>query len=158
MSLYLDTSALLKLYVDEPLTRELHECLGARSGALFCHEFHLLEAENAVQLKVFRREISPGQALAVTAKMREHAQAGMLQRRVVDWPGVLMESRRVAEAFTATTGCRTLDILHIAIARQWGCTEFLSLDDRQVRAAEAAGLTAIDPRRRLPPGPPRETP
>lgn len=30
MSLSLDTSALLKLYVDEPLTRELHACLAAR--------------------------------------------------------------------------------------------------------------------------------
>jgi predicted nucleic acid-binding protein len=95
--------------------------------------------------------------LAVATKIREHAAEGLLLRRTVDWTAALAEARRLAEAHTAATGCRTLDLLHIAIARQWDCTEFLSLDDRQLRTAKAAGLAVVDPRCVSAPKPRRET-
>ena len=47
---------------------------------------------------------------------------------------------------TAKTGCRTLDLIHVAIARQWGCSVFVSADGRQLAAARTQGLRAMDVR------------
>ncbi len=45
---------------------------------------------------------------------------------------------------TSQTGCRTLDLMHIGAARLLGSSEFVSTDKRQLRAAEIAGLRAVD--------------
>jgi predicted nucleic acid-binding protein len=145
-SLYLDTGALLKLYVEEPLTNEVHALVAAGRAPIPCHEFHRLEAENAVRLKVFRGEFDLRHAQAVVDRMEEDLTDGRLHRRSVDWTAALIEARRLAQAHTPSTGCRSLDLLHIAVACQWECSGFLTLDDRQARAASAAGLDVIDPR------------
>jgi len=47
------------------------------------------------------------------------------------------------DQFTAMTGVRTLDLLHVAQARVLGRTQFLSFDKRQRALGLAVGLTVI---------------
>jgi hypothetical protein len=37
-------------------------------------------------------------------------------------------------------------LLHLAIARQWGCDLLVSLDDRQLAVARLDNLPSLDPR------------
>ena len=140
-ALYVDTSALLKLYVQESSTDEVHRLVAASRQSVDCHEFHRLESENAMRLKVFRGDIGPRQAEAALTQMRQDLRAGRLRRRSVEWEAAFVDARRLAQSHTRATGCRSLDLLHIAIACQWECAAFLTLDDRQARAAAAAGLS-----------------
>jgi predicted nucleic acid-binding protein len=57
---------------------------------------------------------------------------------------VYEEARRLSEASTVKTGCRTLDVLHIAIAVKWGCEWFATADERQLKAARMAGLKLLE--------------
>jgi hypothetical protein len=44
---------------------------------------------------------------------------------------------------TPATGCRSLDILHVAAGRSLGATKFFSFDMRQRALAELVGLTVM---------------
>jgi len=54
------------------------------------------------------------------------------------------ESLLLSPLITLKTGCRTLDLMHIATARLLDCREFVSSDQRQLKAAKLAGLKAVD--------------
>jgi predicted nucleic acid-binding protein len=56
------------------------------------------------------------------------------------WGRLLKEAESLAEHHTPTTGCRSLDILHVAAALVSGATEFVTFDTRQGRLAQLAGL------------------
>lgn len=57
---------------------------------------------------------------------------------------IATESLRFSPSITLKNGCRTLDLMHIATARLLGCGEFVSSDQRPLKAAKIAGLKAID--------------
>lgn len=120
--------------------------VATRGEPLLFNAFHDLESENALRLKLFRGEIDRLTLDAVLNDIVRDLAAGRLLRRPVDWPGAISEAKRVALLSTASSGCRTPDILHVGVARHWGCSLFVSMDDRQLRAAEAVGLRTIDVR------------
>jgi predicted nucleic acid-binding protein len=45
----------------------------------------------------------------------------------------------------SATGCRTLDTLHIACARQLAIREFVTTDRRQANLAKRLGMRVLDP-------------
>ena len=47
----------------------------------------------------------------------------------------------VTKIHSATLGCRTLDIIHVAAALVIGAREFITFDGRQAALARQAGLT-----------------
>lgn len=63
--------------------------------------------------------------------------------RPVNWVDAWEKARELADRVSATTGCRTLDLLHVAIADLWKCVEFVSSDERQLKAARAAGMAVL---------------
>jgi predicted nucleic acid-binding protein len=56
---------------------------------------------------------------------------------------VLIRTLALTQKHTATTGTRSLDLIHIATALELGAADFLSLDNRQRQAASAEGLIVL---------------
>lgn len=142
-SIYRDTSALVPLYVPESFSARMKADIlsGAEPGDW--HALHQLEFENALRLKRFRKEMSRPDAAGVLARLEEDLRAGRWVRRSVDWIAAFDAARRLGEEVTPRYGCRSLDLLHVAIAVQWRCDAFYTADERQSRAARQAGLRAL---------------
>jgi len=98
-----------------------------------------LEVINALQLRLFRREISPAQARASYAAFRADARAGVLSLRALP-EAVYTRAARLATQWTAKLGTRTIDIMHVAAARALDADTFNTFDSRQGKLAKAAGL------------------
>ena len=140
--LYLDTGCLLKLYYPEP---ESAAVVTAVSGeVIVLTPLHELEIGTAMQLKVLRGEATPEQAAAAAGSVRDDVTAGKLIEVDVDWPVVWRDAARLAQPYAATTGCRTLDILHCALAKALNATRFVSSDKRQIAVARGGFAGAGD--------------
>lgn len=139
--IYLDTSAIVKLYFKEDRSREIAAWLETNNQAIPLTRFHELELVNAVQLKFFRGEIAAEEIELVLAKLDDHERRGVYFRPQIEWSEVLETAMDLSKRFTGSLGSRSLDILHVAAARCMGFERFLSLDTRQIQLAEHAGLT-----------------
>jgi predicted nucleic acid-binding protein len=119
LSLYVDASALLKRYVDEPAVRVTgrHTIVEVRRNLV-----RLLEPDAA-------------------ATMRAVFVDDLRKLFVVELDATLCDD---AAEIAEQTGVRTLDALHLAAARRAdeGIT-VLTFDRRQARAARALGLAAV---------------
>jgi predicted nucleic acid-binding protein len=144
MRVYYDTGVLLPLYIEEVFSKAVTKIVEERAEPIPINLFHEVEFENAVRLKVFRRELTASKLNEILAARDEDIRGGRLIRRPVNWPLVYEEARRLSEASTVKTGCRTLDVLHIAIAVKWGCEWFATADERQLKAARMAGLKLLE--------------
>ncbi len=59
------------------------------------------------------------------------------------WTEIFKEATKLAEQRSAGTGCRSLDVLHCAVAKALGAAEFISSDSRQKKLALAIGLNLV---------------
>jgi hypothetical protein len=57
---------------------------------------------------------------------------------------IAQETMSLAPLVTAQTGCRTLDLMHVATAKLLTASEFVSTDKRQLQAAALCGLKGVD--------------
>ncbi len=137
--IYLDTSAFVKLYIFESESVPLQRFIASQDHPL--PVWDMLEAElcNALRLKVFWGELTESQAANQIAHYERRKQIG--QYFV---PGVsrtaLMVAFHALSRETARIGCRTMDILHVAFARQIEPQRFVTYDERQRELAKFAGL------------------
>jgi hypothetical protein len=63
-----------------------------------------------------------------------------LAAQPVPWEELVREAENLSEHHTPTAGCRSLDVLHVAAAWVLGATDFCTLDTRQGKLAQLAGL------------------
>jgi predicted nucleic acid-binding protein len=132
VSIYVDSSALLKRYVEEPDSDTADSLL--RSDPL------LLTARHTI-VEV-RRNL---------ARLLSGREASAARRAFLDDLGVLsiVELDEVtceaAAGIAETTEVRTLDALHLAAAQRVGGpgTAFLTFDVRQAQAARSFGFTVL---------------
>jgi predicted nucleic acid-binding protein len=136
--IYLDTGCLVKLYHPEPDSEAVARLVRGEVIALV--GIHELELTNALQLMLFRKEARPTQVRAARALLDEDIRVGTLHRPTLDWNEVLRQSRDLAAAHTRRLGCRSLDIVHCAAARELGAKSFVTTDRRQRGLAVAIGL------------------
>ncbi len=146
MNLYYDTGVLVALYVEEVFSSSINAFVEKQGVAITVNAFHRLEFENAVRLKVFRGDIQPERAKRVLCDVDMDVDCGRLVMRPLDWNEALDTARSISRRATAQVGCRTLDILHVALALQWGCGVFVSADARQLEASGREGLDTVDAR------------
>jgi len=146
MRIYYDTSALIALYVVEEHTDAMEAHTAAAGRPVVIHDLHRLEAENGLRAKVFRQEMKAAQCREVLRRIEKDIAGGLLAFVTLRWAAVFVEARRVSALITGRSGCRSLDVLHVAAARQLKCRHFVSLDDRQIRAASLARLRILDVR------------
>jgi len=131
MTLYVDTSAIMKRYVSEP-DSDLAEQLMDSDPVLVTSQI------TEIELRRNLTRLLEGEELI---RARRTVQSDLHSFAVIAIDAVTCnEAARLAEV----TLCRSLDALHIAAARRVGQeTTFLTFDIRQGQAARSAGLTVI---------------
>ena len=144
--LYLDTSALLKLYLREEGSEWVQTQVTAQSAPLPVWELQEAELTNALRLKVFWRDITATQAQAQLAHFRSRKDRGQYFFPNLD-RAALMERFRLLAHHSMKLGTRTLDVMHIACACEIQADRFLSFDERQLSLAKLVGLRVLTPKR-----------
>ncbi|MFN8186599.1 MAG: type II toxin-antitoxin system VapC family toxin [Gaiellales bacterium] len=132
MSLYVDSSALLKRYVDEP-DSDACEALLRADADLVTGRHTVIEV---------RRNLARLLEAADLAAAREQLVEDLRSFSLVELDAVTCEG---AATIAELTGVRTLDALHLACARRVGGNELplLTYDLRQAQAARALGMTVV---------------
>lgn len=132
MSLYLDASALLKLYVEEPESAACDDIVTADPSWVSARHTEVEVRRNLARLLQGRALSSARDQLAV------------------DWNRVnVVELDRVTCSVAAdlaeVTGARTLDALHLAAAQRTGggSLPILTYDLRQAQVARSLGWTVL---------------
>ena len=140
--IYLDTSALLKLYIREADSEFVQAQVVSQDDPLPIWELQQAELINALRLKVFWDDIDANQADRLIAVFDQRMKRGQYFFPDID-RGDLMATFRTLSRDTPRTGCRTMDILHIACALQLAPERFISFDERQRLLASGAGLKVL---------------
>ncbi len=137
--IYLDTSALIKLYLLEEGSKEVQQRIASQDRPLPVWEIQEAELMNALQLNVFWKKITQKQADSQIDLFH-----GRQKKGYYFFPEIhrteLMKTFRTLSRETARLGCRTIDIFHVACALQIGATSFITFDDRQRTLAEFVKL------------------
>lgn len=140
MTAYIDSSALIKLYVKEAGSVKVANYVNGLTAPLPFSPLHEVELKNALRLKLFRQEAP---RLVVDASIRlidEDLASGILQRPNLDWRDVFRKAEDLSREHTARLGCRSLDLLHIASAVLLRAGEIVTFDARQANLATRVGL------------------
>jgi uncharacterized protein len=132
VSLYVDSSALLKRYVQEP-DSEAAESLLRSDSSLLTARHTIVEVRRSLA-----RLLDEPDAAAIRAAFGQDLEA----LSIVELDSATCDS---AAAIAEVTGARTLDALHLAAAQRVGgaAVPFLTFDPRQAQAARSLGLTVI---------------
>lgn len=131
MTLYADSSALLKRYVEEPDSDRAEELLGS-DPQLVTGRHSVVEVRRNLA-----RVLSPADATAARVAFAEDL-AGFA---LVELDAATCE---LAATLAEQTGVRSLDALHLGAARRLGTTlTFLTFDVRQAQAARSLGFTVV---------------
>ena len=132
MSTYVDSSALLKRYVEEADS--------AAADALLRADPELLTARHTVvEVRRNLARLLSGRDLAFA---RSSFAADLRSFSIIELDEATCES---AAAIAETTGVRTLDAFHLAAAQRVASpgVGFLTFDLRQAQAARSLGLTVV---------------
>jgi predicted nucleic acid-binding protein len=142
--LYLDTSALLKLYLREEASDWVQAQVEGQSDPLPVWDLQEAELTNALRLKVFWRDITASQAETQLAHFRSRKDRGQYFFPELD-RAALMERFRMLARHSMKLGTRTLDVMHVACACEIRVDRFVSFDGRQLSLAKRAGLRVLVP-------------
>jgi len=137
--LYLDTSALLKLYIRETGSDLVQARIASQDHPLPIWEIQKAELINALRLKVFWNEITLEQAETQIRLFENRLKRGLYVFPEIDRNSLMKCVLRLG-AEAPRLGCRTMDIFHVACALEIRACEFLSFDQRQQSLATHAGL------------------
>lgn len=144
-NLYVDPSALLKLYLQEPESRAMAMWRARISGALIVTHHGRVELINAIGLAAFRGLINERVFHDALAALDEDFEEGRYLQADLLWRATLKRAADLARRFTRTLGCRSLDVLHVASAVELELQVFVTFDGRQRELARAARLKVVMP-------------
>lgn len=143
--IYLDTSALIKLYIREEGSEEVQQWVASQDDPLPVWELQEMELINALYLKVFWKEISLQDAEGQIELFRNRRRQGYYFFPDFDRLSWMEEFFRIS-CFTPEVGTRTLDLQHVACALLLKPTAFISYDDRQRKVAMRVDLNVLPER------------
>jgi len=127
------------LYAPDAHSAAAREYLLQAAGPFPLTPFGEAELTNAIELRVFRREITAAQAQAALERLAAHIADGVFQATPV--PAAMYDvARQLSRKHTATLGTRALDILHVAAALVLHADFFYTFDRAQAQLARTAGL------------------
>lgn len=131
MSLYVDASALLKHYLEEPDSDRFEE--------LFASDPVRITARHTI-IEV-RRNLARVLDPLMASAMRAAFAGDVRNLHLIELDTLLCED---AAGIAELTGVRTLDALHLAAARRVGDgVAMLTFDLRQAQAARSLGLSVV---------------
>jgi predicted nucleic acid-binding protein len=136
---YCETSFLVSLYTPDANSVKAASYIAKAGGPFPLTPFGEAELANAMELRVFRREVTSGEAKTALATLASHIASGVFY--TAPMPAAVYDmSMRLSRKHTATLGTRTLDILHVASALALKAERFYTFDRRQAQLARLAGL------------------
>jgi predicted nucleic acid-binding protein len=138
-----DAGFLFSLYATDVNSIRADAWRQANPAALPLTAFHRLELRNALSLALFQQRLTQQEVQAAWQEVENDCAAGVLVARGGLWHRVLLEALTYARIHTPTTGCRTLDVLHVATAKLLGVLDFCTFDTRQSTLAGKVGLAAV---------------
>lgn len=140
---YVDPSALCRLYLNQAGIRELAAWRQRLAGSLPVTHHGRGEVTNAICLAAFREEISrSGLEEALTEFEADFAE-GRLHQADLLWRAALNRAAELSRTHTPTLGTRAADVLHVASALELKLKHFLTFDERQQKLAAACGLKLV---------------
>jgi uncharacterized protein len=126
---YVETSAAVKLFKDEENSTALKDHLSElRANGDGIASSTLLETE------LRRTAIRQGVAQITVTDILDHMDLSDISRSMFAEAGVLPDPN-----------LRSLDAIHVVAALRMGADAMITYDDRQIEAAEAAGLHVVSP-------------
>lgn len=144
-SIYVDPSALLKLYLHQPESAAMSAWRGKIKGALVMTHYGRVEVINGICLAAHRSDIE-GDALADTlASFDEDFADGLYLPADLLWRATLNRAAELSRAHSPKLGTRSLDVLHVASALELEKSIFVTYDKRHAYLARAVGLKTLTP-------------
>ena len=140
MSVYADTSLLISYYILDSNSVSARGTINALTNPLLFTGLHRLEMRNAFALGVFRHVLTAAQASAAWSDVERDLQSSRLVPHPVNWAPVYRSAAQYAAAHSPTIGCRSLDVLHITLAKTLKVGELFTFDARQKALALALGM------------------
>jgi predicted nucleic acid-binding protein len=141
--IYADPSALLKLYIHQPESRQMSAWRSRVKGPLHITHHGRVEIINGICLAAFRKYIDADGMADALGSFDEDFAEGRYSQADLLWRAALQRAGDLSRKHTAALGCRSLDVLHVASALELGLKQFLTFDRRQQELAQAAALTPI---------------
>jgi len=97
--------------------------------SLYLSDLAPAETTNAVYLGVFRKAFSEAQASSVLSELSADIDAAVF-RLLPSSPVMWKTANQLTRTYVASLGCRSLDVLHTAIAVLLNAELFLTFDNR----------------------------
>ena len=135
--LYLDTSALVKLYVAEPETERLAAYVTRQPGPLPYTSLHELELTHALERRAADGDLPRPDVARICALIEKDLADGTLFRPEFAWESAFASAIHLVRQHK---NLRSLDSLHLGYALGMKCTKFVTFDQRQARVAIAEKL------------------
>ena len=142
---YLDTSALAKLYVPESASGELDDALEGRRDVIVS-DLAITELTSAVARRVRQNELSATHARRIYQRALRDVVDGEF-RRVELTASVHREAERLLMGAGRRVPLRAADALHLALASLAGARVLVTFDARMTAAAKALGTLETIPAR-----------
>ena len=146
MKTYADTSFLTSLYVasDQNHAGALAVVNAWKTPPRLCFTpFAQLELRNALARLEHRRAFTSSDVRACMKLVTQDLAAGVLELVPLHTYEWIQVAQGFIDRITPLTGTRTLDMMHLAIARLNGAQAILSFDKNQRLAAKAAGFAVL---------------
>jgi predicted nucleic acid-binding protein len=139
LKVYADSSFLVSLYTLDSHSDQAATDVLRSHPKLLLTPLAELELTNALELRVFRKELPAASIAEARTELQNHVSEGFYE--LVGMPTTVYDlARRIGLKRTSGTGTRTLDILHVASAILLRAEEFWTFDDRQAKMAKVEGL------------------
>lgn len=146
MSAYADTSFLVSLYSKDANSVEAGHLAARMQSRVLVTPFGEAEFVNAVEQRVFRRNLSRVDAAAVLRDFEEDLASGSFLITQPFPDAAFVGAMSLSKQYVRLLGTRAMDVLHVASALELQVSRFLTFDQGQRKLARRAGLHVL-PRR-----------
>lgn len=114
MSATADSSLIVALYLNEADSARADTACASVAPPIRLTDWHRVEIANAFQRAVKNGRITAEQATLLWQDFTEDVAIGRFEIVQVDHASVLARTLRLTQNHTATTGTRSLDLIHVA--------------------------------------------
>jgi predicted nucleic acid-binding protein len=143
LSVYVDASFVVSVYAADGNFEAAVQAMEKNRDPLLLTVYGELEVVNALELRLFRREMTRERVSKCLHNLRADVRAGIF--RLCPLPeGAFQRALQLSLQTTATSGNRSGDILHVAAALELGAEGFYSFDERQRMLARSMRLRLND--------------
>jgi predicted nucleic acid-binding protein len=140
---YVDPSALARLYIHEEGSREMSKWRAKMGGGLPVTHHGRTEIINAICRTAFLGHLDADGLAEALEDFTSDFENGRLHQADILWRAALNLAAELSQEHTPKLGVRSLDVLHVACALELKTRYFLTFDERQQKLAAATGLKLV---------------